>query len=180
MAASLSAATQLRAAPVPGPVRPTAQRLTPAWRPNVRSRAASSSRDAAASAQQESRGMLEAFFIGRALAEVVNERLGAALGDALADFGKWDAETRQAMRELREEVLSRAQREMMAAAGAGDAGAAGSTASGSSSSGAPPPVPDLAAAADDLRAEVASARAMLQQIKQQRRQQQGGQPAQQA
>lgn len=42
--------------------------------------------------------MLEAFFIGRALAETVNERLGAALGDALAEFGKWDAETRQAIR----------------------------------------------------------------------------------
>lgn len=43
--------------------------------------------------------MLEAFFIGRALAEVVNERLGAALGDALAEFGKWDAETRQSIRQ---------------------------------------------------------------------------------
>lgn len=49
-------------------------------------------------AQQESRGMLEAFFVGRALAEVLNERLGAALGDALAEFGKWDAETRQSIR----------------------------------------------------------------------------------
>ena len=42
--------------------------------------------------------MLEAFFVGRALAEVVNERLGAALGEALAEFGKWDAETRQQIR----------------------------------------------------------------------------------
>jgi len=42
--------------------------------------------------------MLEAFFVGRALAEVLNERLGAALGDALAEFGKGDAETRQTIR----------------------------------------------------------------------------------
>ena len=44
--------------------------------------------------------MLEAFFVGRALAEVLNERLGAALGDALAEFGKFDAETRQAIRRV--------------------------------------------------------------------------------
>lgn len=49
-------------------------------------------------AAQESRNMLEAFFVGRALAEVANERLGAALGDALAEFGKFDAELRQGMR----------------------------------------------------------------------------------
>lgn len=49
-------------------------------------------------AASDSRNMLEAFFVGRALAEVLNERLGAALGDALADFGRWDAETRQAIR----------------------------------------------------------------------------------
>ncbi len=42
--------------------------------------------------------MLEAFFIGRALAETLNERLGSAVGDALADFGKFDAETRQRIR----------------------------------------------------------------------------------
>ncbi len=55
-------------------------------------------RRAVCAAQQESRGMLEAFFVGRALAAVLNERLGAALGDALAEFGKWDAETRQSIR----------------------------------------------------------------------------------
>ena len=36
--------------------------------------------------------------MGRALAEVLNERLGAALGDALAEFGKADAELRQGIR----------------------------------------------------------------------------------
>lgn len=46
--------------------------------------------------------MLEAFFVGRALAEVLNERAGAALGDALAEFGRWDAETRQAIRWVQE------------------------------------------------------------------------------
>ena len=43
-------------------------------------------------------GLLEAFFVGRALAETVNERLGGALADALAEFGRRDAELRQAAR----------------------------------------------------------------------------------
>lgn len=59
---------------------------------------ASDASDLASAAAQESKNILEGFFIGRALAETVNERLGAALGDALAEFGKWDAETRQAIR----------------------------------------------------------------------------------
>lgn len=46
--------------------------------------------------------MLEAFFVGRALAEVLNERAGAALGDALAEFGRFDAETRQTIRWVHE------------------------------------------------------------------------------
>lgn len=42
--------------------------------------------------------MLEAFFIGRALAETVNERLGNLAGDALAEFGKLEAEFRRTLR----------------------------------------------------------------------------------
>ena len=49
-------------------------------------------------AAETSFNMLEAFFVGRALAEVVNERLGAAVGDALAEAGKLDAELRRALR----------------------------------------------------------------------------------
>ena len=41
--------------------------------------------------------MLEAFFIGRALAETVNERLGSAVGDVLAEVGKLDAEIRRSV-----------------------------------------------------------------------------------
>ena len=42
------------------------------------------------------RSVLEAFFIGRAFAETVNDRLGAALGDFLSEIAKADAERRQA------------------------------------------------------------------------------------
>ena len=52
----------------------------------------------AAEASPASRNLLEAFFIGRAFGEVVNERLGAAAGDALADLGRLDAETRRSLR----------------------------------------------------------------------------------
>ena len=48
-------------------------------------------------AATESLGMLEAFFIGRALAETVNERLGSVVGDVVAQIGKLDAELRRSL-----------------------------------------------------------------------------------
>jgi hypothetical protein len=45
----------------------------------------------------ESLGMLEAFFIGRALAETVNERLGSVVGDVVAEVGKLEAELRRSI-----------------------------------------------------------------------------------
>ena len=45
-----------------------------------------------------SRSILEAFYYGRAFAEATNERLGAVLDDVLSEFGKKDAERRQALR----------------------------------------------------------------------------------
>ena len=41
------------------------------------------------------KAVLEAFFLGRAFAEAINDRLGAALGDLLSEIGKADAERRQ-------------------------------------------------------------------------------------
>jgi hypothetical protein len=42
--------------------------------------------------------LLDAFFYGKAFAETLNEKLGAALDDALATIGKQDAERREAFR----------------------------------------------------------------------------------
>lgn len=42
--------------------------------------------------------MLKAFFIGRALAETINERLGNVVGDTLAEIGKLEAEFRKSVR----------------------------------------------------------------------------------
>lgn len=44
---------------------------------------------------ESNQAVLEAFFLGRAFAEVVNDRLGAALGDLLSEIAKADAERRQ-------------------------------------------------------------------------------------
>ena len=42
--------------------------------------------------------ILGSFFVGKAFAEVLNERLGNAAADALAEFGKMEADIRKEMR----------------------------------------------------------------------------------
>lgn len=102
--------------------------------------------------------MLQAFFVGRALAAAVGERAEYLLSDGLAHLGKFDAEQRERLRQFTEEVLARAEQEK-AAAGATQAdqsmGASGATGSD-----------DLQATIDNLRAEVAQARAAIQQYRQ--------------
>lgn len=97
--------------------------------------------------------LVQAFFVGRAVAEVVNERLEVALTDALSDLGKFDAEAREQLHQFTEEVLERANR----AAGAANAGQT-TTGSGQASSDSG----DLQADIDELRAEIALLRTELQ------------------
>ncbi|MEH1806092.1 DUF6825 family protein [Nostoc sp.] len=97
--------------------------------------------------------LVQAFFVGRAVAEVVNERLEVALTDALSDLGKFDAEAREQLRQFTEEVLERANR-AAESANAGQATAA--TGQATSDSG------DLQADIDELRAEIALLRTELQ------------------
>ncbi|QKQ74936.1 DUF6825 family protein [Nostoc sp. TCL240-02] len=96
--------------------------------------------------------LVQAFFVGRAVAEVVNERLEVALTDALSDLGKFDAEAREQLRQFTEEVLERANRSAEAA-NSDQATSSGQT---SSDSG------DLQADIDELRAEIALLRTELQ------------------
>ena len=51
-----------------------------------------------------------AFFFGRALAEVVSEKLEEAFTGAMSDLGKFDAEQRENLRQMMEEVQLRADR----------------------------------------------------------------------
>jgi polyhydroxyalkanoate synthesis regulator phasin len=97
--------------------------------------------------------LVQAFFVGRAVAEVINERLEVALTDALSELGKFDAEAREELRQFTEEVLERANR----AAEAANAGQT-TTPSGKPSSGSA----DLQTDIDELRAEIALLRTELQ------------------
>ncbi|MEH2301470.1 DUF6825 family protein [Nostoc sp.] len=97
--------------------------------------------------------LVQAFFVGRAVAEVVNERLEVALTDALSDLGKFDAEAREQLRQFTEEVLERANRSAEVA----NAGQP-TTGSGQPSSDSG----DLQADIDELRAEIALLRTELQ------------------
>ncbi|BDI19238.1 hypothetical protein ANSO36C_50400 [Nostoc cf. commune SO-36] len=97
--------------------------------------------------------LVQAFFVGRAVAEVVNERLEVALTDALSDLGKFDAEAREQLRQFTEEVIERANR---AAEAANSGQATTGTRQASPDSG------DLQADVDELRAEIALLRTELQ------------------
>ncbi|WP_392532394.1 DUF6825 family protein [Nostoc sp. C117] len=97
--------------------------------------------------------LVQAFFVGRAVAEVVNERLEVALTDALSDLGKFDAETREQLRQFTDEVLERANR----AAEAANAGQPNTGTRKSGSDGV-----DVQADIDELRAEIALLRTELQ------------------
>jgi polyhydroxyalkanoate synthesis regulator phasin len=96
--------------------------------------------------------LLQAFFVGRAVAEVINERLEVALTDALSEVGKFDAEAREQLRQFTAEVIERANR----AAEAANAGQ--STTVGQDSV-------DLQANIDELRAEIALLRNELQRYR---------------
>ena len=51
-----------------------------------------------------------AFFFGRALAEVMSEKMEESFTSAMSDLGKFDAEQRENLRQLMEEVQLRAER----------------------------------------------------------------------
>lgn len=52
--------------------------------------------------------MLDAFFLGKAFAEAVNERIGTAVGEILSEIGRLQAEQQKQTLDFQEEVLERA------------------------------------------------------------------------
>lgn len=84
--------------------------------------------------------VIHAFFLGRALAEVLNERLEDTLTNALSELGKFDAEQRENLRQFITEVQARAEQDT-------SQGAAAASEADSSA--------DLQETIDDLRAEIA-------------------------
>ncbi len=104
--------------------------------------------------------MLQAFFVGRALAAAVSDRAEHLVSDGLSKLGKFDAEQREYFRQFTEEVMTRAEQEKAAA------GAEGTAGSPTSATGTPADTEDLQATIDNLRAEVAQVRAAIQQYRQ--------------
>ncbi|CAO5043679.1 Thylakoid lumen protein [Microcystis aeruginosa] len=92
--------------------------------------------------------VIHAFFLGRAIAEVIGEQLEDALTNALSELGKFDAEQRENLRQFVEEVQKRADR-------AAEKGVYTGTESGGSSSA------DVQENIDEMRAEIAQLRSEL-------------------
>ena len=96
--------------------------------------------------------VIDAFFLGRALAEVVSEKVEDAFTDAMSELGKFDAEQRENLRVFIEEVQLRAQQQ---SATSTTAPPSSSTRSSTETS------EDLQEMLDRLRAEIAQLRAEL-------------------
>lgn len=92
--------------------------------------------------------VIHAFFLGRAIAEVVSEQLEDAFTNALSELGKFDAEQRENLRQFVEEVQMRADRAM-------EKGVHTGTESGGS------PSADVQENIDEMRAEIAQLRSEL-------------------
>ncbi|MBJ7900993.1 MAG: hypothetical protein GC158_13995 [Cyanobacteria bacterium RI_101] len=92
---------------------------------------------------------LRAFFLGRALAEVLTEKVEDTLTNALSEFGKFEAEQRENLRQLLTDVERRAAQG--AEQGAQGVGSTPGTAQ----------MDDLQETLDQLRAEMASLKAEL-------------------
>jgi curli biogenesis system outer membrane secretion channel CsgG len=101
--------------------------------------------------------VIEAFFFGRAFAEVLSEKVEDAFTNALSELGKFDAEQRENLRQFTEEVKARAARE---AANSQTTTAAGNYPNSGSSE-------DLQEMLDRLRAEIASLKAELKNYRNQ-------------
>ncbi|MCS6960642.1 MAG: hypothetical protein RMK91_11415 [Pseudanabaenaceae cyanobacterium SKYGB_i_bin29] len=89
--------------------------------------------------------ILHAFFVGRATAEVLTDRLEDAITDFLSALGKFDAEQREKLRQFTEEVMAKTKQQE------------------ETISTSPPP--DLQEVLDNLRAEIAQLKAELQQYR---------------
>ncbi|MGB5710027.1 MAG: DUF6825 family protein [Waterburya sp.] len=111
-----------------------------------------------------------AFFFGRALAEVMSEKLEESFTSAMSDLGKFDAEQRENLRQFVEEVQLRAERAEGSTtyptsnsnSNSNSANKVSSTINIDTSSTNPD---DLQAMLDQLRAEIATLRSELKKYR---------------
>jgi polyhydroxyalkanoate synthesis regulator phasin len=95
--------------------------------------------------------VLNSFFVGRALAQALNDKLGETLTYSLSELGKINAEQGEKLKQFTKEVIDRAARETTNAGG---------NTSTVTADGAPI---DIQQTVDELRAEIARLRAEIQQ-----------------
>ncbi len=88
------------------------------------------------------------FFIGRAFAQAINDKVSETLTVGLSELGKFDAEQREKLKQFTQEVIDRAEQE-----------------TGFSSGHHKAVSTDLQETIDDLRAEIARLRAELQRYR---------------
>jgi hypothetical protein len=100
--------------------------------------------------------LVKAFFIGRAVAELVAENVEKAATNLLSDLGKFDAEQRVNLRDFVEQVNTRADQALSQTAATSAAQSVSAPSAGSA---------DLQATIDHLRAEIAEVRTELQRYR---------------
>ncbi|KAF5199455.1 hypothetical protein FRX31_010948 [Thalictrum thalictroides] len=61
--------------------------------------------------EADSKDVLDAFFLGKALAEAINERIESTVGELLSVVGRLQAEQQKQIQDFQEDVLERAKRE---------------------------------------------------------------------
>ncbi|XP_023753202.1 uncharacterized protein LOC111901566 [Lactuca sativa] len=66
--------------------------------------------------ENESKQVLDAFFLGKALAEALNERVESAVGELLSTVGRLQAEQQKQVQEFQDEVVERAKKAKVKAA----------------------------------------------------------------
>ncbi len=101
--------------------------------------------------------VIHAFFVGRAIAQVLNEQLEDSLTQAMSELGKFDAQQRENLRQFTQIVLERAQQEEARAMGV----------SPNVTTAPNSPKGDMQATIDELRAEIARLRSELQNYRNQ-------------
>jgi polyhydroxyalkanoate synthesis regulator phasin len=99
--------------------------------------------------------VLNSFFVGRALAQTLNDKLGETLTYTLSELGKANAEQGEKLRQFAQEVLDRAARETDRAGG------------NTTKVSTPGAALDIQETVDELRAEIARLRAEIQRYRNQ-------------
>lgn len=100
--------------------------------------------------------VIQAFFFGRALAEVLSEKIEDAFTNVVSELGKFDAEQREYLRQFTEEVQARAEK-------VADNSQTSSSVSSPSNNNSPA---DLQEMLDRLRAEIATLKSELNKYRQ--------------